>query len=756
MADLKDVKLAYSSAQKRIRVELPVSVCKLSKTPPQDLIDRASGKFESELQQGHIDAYILYQDLFFDLWGKLHELFKEKNSERVLSVMLGEGFRKVEELTVKDAKDPERTSCLMTLTGDANQMTNIRFDWLLAQMRDHCQKKGFPPPHEAQVKGAWLRATQGKKIEELPIGISPEPEKDLEKGYKMLANRSRGEVSIVIHDHTIFREKERLNEIIHACKETARKLSDEKTEYQFLKEDVTQALKACLHGPELFGVGMPLVMLVATSRKAAKKKPKSAANASTKQESYPGAGFLEIDVDEEGLEASIASFSLEWYQSSSGFTPDDVWLRNELKRLGLKVENEKNLAQIQKGLKECQDVTGMVITKGTPGTPPSGAFLHKSYLDMKMDDDSTEDLRDAQGRNVVQPGDLVFEVRYKNPGKPGKNVYGETTPIPEGDPLVVDIGPGIDLREGGRYFATIEGMPLFEDNQLSISQVYHHRGNINLKSGNVYFNGPARIEGNIESGATVMVKGDLTVTGSVEGAFVRSGGSITVKNGIVTTERGRVQARENIHSNYIGNSNIICGGDLFVRKAALNSQIIVGGNINLEKKEGTLAGGQISCRGNISAGKVGFPKGDKTYILAGVDWRTELSLQTKRNRLKRLKEAEDTDRKAMRELIRKKAAQMTAKHKAQKDELQERVTKIRGINDKLLEQIQKLEEMVNWDKDVKIYAHELLCTNVEITVGGTQVKVPGDVAGVFVSAKRSRGSYVHPIEEDEEGQDEAS
>ena len=246
-----------------------------------------------------------------------------------------------------------------------------------------------------------------------------------------------------------------------------------------------------------------------------------------------------------------------------------------------------------------------------------------------------------------------------------------------------------------------------------------------------------------------MVKGDLTVTGSIEGAFVRSGGSITVKEGISTSESGRVQARENITADFIGNSNVTCGGDLKVKKAVLNSQIIVGGSIYVNKNDGTLAGGEISCRGDISVGKLGFPKGDKTIISCGIDWRAELTLRIRKGRLQKVKAVNEEDRKALRELIRKKGAQLTAKHKENIERLKERLQRQRTIMDNISDKISSAEKLLNWDKEVKIYVHEVLSSNVDITVGGTQVSVPGDVAGVMISSVRHRGSFIQPIEEDQ-------
>lgn len=757
-----DIKLAYSGAQRKIRIDFPGVACLKSDEPPETIIERAKAKLESEKAQGSIDFYEFYENVLHDLWQQVRQEGKTSPAlGKTINLTLGAGAKDIPEIEVAEPSD-EKSLFNLSFNASSVMINNWRFEWVMLNidklLRDIDIKGKL---HMAQIRGAWLRACEDEKITDLPISLVSDVNKS-EKPFYLMANKNRGEVALAIYDHTILSDKSQLNLILKTASDGVKKMAKNTgDQYQFLKNDLASELRSALLGPELVGVNLPLIILVGLKEKPkasekekistnARKNSKNKKKISPPDESYPGMGHLNILVSDDNLEAYIVEFNMELYRDDNSFVLDSEWINKEIDRYGIKVDNEKNIAAILAAILDKQDISGMYIAQGHLGKASTKPYIYSVYKDAQIkEDDEVKDIRDMQGKNTVKPGDLVFEVRYRVPGNPGIDVYGDPITPEPGNAMVIDIGPGIELREEGKYYATEEGQPVLEDKKVSISKLYTHKGDINLKSGNIYFNGPAIIEGNIQAGATVMVKGDLTVKGSIEAAFVRSGGSIIVKEGISTTDQGRIQAREDITADYVGNSKLIAGGDLKVKKAILNSQIIVGGSIFSNKKNGTLAGGQISCRGDISVAKLGFPKGDKTIISSGIDWRAELSLRIRKSRLDRIKKINEVDRKSLRELIRKKGAQLTAKHKKNIEHLKEKLNRERTIMDKIEESISSAEKLMNWDKEVKIFVHEVLCTNVDITIGGTQVPIPGDVAGVVVSTQRYRGSFVQPMDEED-------
>ena len=237
---------------------------------------------------------------------------------------------------------------------------------------------------------------------------------------------------------------------------------------------------------------------------------------------------------------------------------------------------------------------------------------------------------------------------------------------------------------------------------------------------------------------------DIVVHGTIRGGFVRSAGNIEVVEGIITSERGRVQARGNVKAQFIENSNIVCGGDLMVQTAIINSQIICGGAIKMLNRDGVVAGGHISCRDSLVTGNLGFRNGAVTHLNVGVDWKAEVAVRIKSGRIDKLKNRAAEDRSALRELVQKSAAQLTKKHKEMKEELQDRLQRLRKILEKLDEQLKKAEQLLTYNSDSKVYVREILASNVDLHVGGQTVAVANEVAGVAILSKRRRGSYIQP------------
>src|SRR5207253_1196388 len=126
------------------------------------------------------------------------------------------------------------------------------------------------------------------------------------------------------------------------------------------------------------------------------------------------------------------------------------------------------------------------------------------------------ELRDTQNRKTALPGDLIAEVMYRKPPIVGKTVLGKSLLPADNEQLDVAMGDGIEMRELGKYYATVDGVPMVTDNAVAISQILIHEGDVNLRTGNLRFDGPAEIKGSIDSGATVEITGNLIVHGTIK------------------------------------------------------------------------------------------------------------------------------------------------------------------------------------------------------------------------------------------------
>ncbi len=753
------IKISYSATQQRIRAVFPAEVCvELSQLPPE-LFQRAQSKLESEKKNNHIATYKIFHEQATRLWDTVRDYVERGgNRDEKITITIGLGAPELKGLEINPSPD-EKTSLLLTIDAPPAEVAKWNFDWVKIIIEEKMANLGIEKvPHAAQFYSTWHKAARGEMALNTPILLAPVSTDD-SKPYSIIGNKVRKEVYLVIRDPNIFHDTKSVEKILRAANDASAQMSKVLgAPMNFLKDGLIDRFKSAMNGPEKFGFGLPVVLLasVAPASDAPKAKtppasrpaPSNPATAATiDSNDYPGKGLLKIKISEDAMEAVVDSWEMKNYEDETlSLTPE--WVKDEL--VNAKVSfgcDDKLLADVATALSRAEDITGKLVAAGKIPIGAKNPFLYQSFKDSKLTEKHAQvvDIRELQQRNIVRSGDLIGEVRYKNAAVEGMNVKGEVVTPPAGEELVVSLGEGVEMRELGRYYATIDGVPKIEANSVAVNKALVHEGDVNLATGNIRFNGSVEIKGAIDSGAIVDVTGDLIVHGTIRGGHVRVGGTLDARSGIVTGENSLVRVRADVIADFIENSVIICGGNITVKKVMINSKVVAGGQIELNEKTGVLAGGNIACKKFIKTGKLGFPKGAKTIVSAGVDWRAKLAVDIRTTRLDKVMKVNEEDRNALRELARKKEGQKTKKHTDLMDELKERLQKARILIDKMKEHLAKAQASLTYDSESRIFVHETLYTNCTVEVGGVIIPIPTDIAGVEISPKRQRGSHISGI-----------
>lgn len=752
------IKLSYNAAQRRVRIEFSGAQCHALEEAPLDFINRASAKLESEQMQGNIDHFVTYEERFKKVWQAVRQTYTKADASRIKIVLtLGSGGKRYKWLEMKPPVD-DKTAFLLSFNAQSDEIGHAKFDWIKLQLAIMQRKlKLHNRGNLSQIQGAFLRASAGERVKDCPIGLAVSLDDSQGRPYKLLANKARREISLVVFDHHILTSRADLEKLIHQCQQVIEKANqaDPSLHYVLQKDNLMGVIGDARFGAESIGLDLPLTILVGVGSSTAGAGAGSSdtaakAKAATDGGQYPGMGLLKVNVTPDSMQVTAQALDGSVF-NQYGFQPSLTWIQKELARLGITSGlNEGQFEKLREMLEKRTDISGFILATGTPARAGRGPYLHLSYRDIKSAGAENVDMRERAAQDIVKTGDLVAEIRYKVPKSPGRDVFGRDVAAADDEKLEVNVGEGVRAGESGRFYATIDGMVVVEGHGLAVMQQYVHKGDINLKSGNIYFRGPTVIKGSIDGGATVMVTGDLLIEGSVGAAFIRCGGNITVVRGVCTTEKGRIQARGDITADFVENSNVTCGGTLWVKRALLNSNVVAGRAIELDVGSGVLAGGTVACYDYIRTGKLGFPKGNITTCNVGVSSAVEIKVRILTQRITNLENALNIDRQNLRELIRKKPAQLTPKHRAQIDELQNRLQRGRGIMDKLNHRLESAKAALVWNEKARILVYQDLVSNVRLTVGGAFVKVSGEVREVMVSAKRKRGSHIVALEEADE------
>ena len=774
--------MSFNSAQLKVKVEFSKAVCLASKTPPPEIIKKAKERMEQLKAQGAVGFYVLNEKLFNALWQKLMNA-QEKPADASVCFTLAAGAPVLQGIEIGQ---PKNAASLATLSIRAT--AKVASGWTIEALKMNITRSlkalaigGTPNP--AQIHAAFLRVKAGLPVEDMPLAASPvipvDPEKR-KKGFYIAANKNAKEIMLVIQDVRPLIDQSNVDKLIQAIVKASEIFSKETGgKFGVLKNSIFSSIAEAVKGPESLGYDLPLVLLgalhvptmqhqaalPATSDKphlTSLPKPGSLrGRRDTTQEPYPGYGKIQISVASDNMQATIINFDTKLYDNPN-YTINREWLELEMERLNLQPKNnEEHINLVVDAMLRQKSLDGLTLAVGKAAAAGQGPYLHPVYKDAAKPDDekSSEavDIRELQQRAIVRANQKIAEIRYNVPPKPGYDVFNNEIPPPKcEDSISVSVGSDVEERESGRYYALTAGLPVIEECKISLTKALIHEGDVNLRTGNIRFDGPVEIKGSIDSGAVVDVSEDLIVHGTIRSGFVRAGGNISVKGGIITGGQGRIYAKSDIAAEFTENSNITCGGNLTVIKAVLSCDLIVGGSIEVINKDGTVAGGMVSCRNFLKTGHLGFRNGSVTELNIGVDWRSEVAVRIRSARLNKLMRVQMEDKKALRELLGKSKAQMTHRHVDMKKNLQERLKKVRTLIEKTQARLDHAKAGLSYNTDARIYASGQIASNVKLFLGGNVLPVPHDVASLVITARKRRGSHFTTYEEFETSEKNAS
>lgn len=753
------IKLAYLASAFRIKAEITKEQAMSSDRAPADLVQRAGKKFESLKGSGEISCYLIYEERLHEIWQLLRSN-KSIDPKEVISFTLAEGAPDLSPYLQIQLTPQSKSVCNITFKANNAQIKQINVDSIGVTILQMLSERGDERrPNSAQIFGSWLHAAKSKTpIPPQAIGACPPPPSSEEikaKPYSILANKNRGEIVILIRDVGYIVKQMGSQKLLATINDAANNAKAQMgIQFNVLKKELLTSIGHASRGPEAIGSQLPLIILAASIHADAPAQAQTHGETSTqtaKVGSYPGAGKLQIAIKKGGLLATFVNFNNDIYKDNT-FKKNEEWLINEIKSHGIKIEFAKNyFKEILARIAKKDSLEGFTIASGYPSKGGSKPFLNPTYKELPTQEKNLNEdkvnIRSIQQRTSVLEGQLVAEIKYTSAPVIGRDVTGKELEIVRNSELKIDVGEGIIEKEKGRYYAQYEGVPVVTKNSVSLSKVLVHKGDVNLKTGNIVFDGPVEITGNIDNGAEVRVTGDLKVNGSIRNAFVKVGGDIIVSSGITTGTKGLVVSNQDVRAEFIENSNVQCGGNIFVSKVIINSNIICGGSIEIKNKDtGLIAGGSISCRYDLITANFGFREGNKTILNVGVDWKAELSVRIRQKRIEKVQDAQTNDRKALREVMQKKKNQMSQKQEDRKEYYQQRLVKERALLEKLQTHLNQAKANLNYDLDSKALISETLFANIEANIGGSLVIVPQDMAGVALLGKRKQGSRVVSIE----------
>jgi uncharacterized protein len=324
-------------------------------------------------------------------------------------------------------------------------------------------------------------------------------------------------------------------------------------------------------------------------------------------------------------------------------------------------------------------------------------------------------------RNVAQ-GTVLVTRTPATKGIPGVNVLGAPVPCPDGKEAPLRPGKGARLSEDGlTVSAETEGHAVLSpDGRVTVSPIFEIRGDVDTSTGNIDFVGTVVVMGSVSHGFVVRAGQNVEIHGGIDGGTVEAGGDVIVRYGIQGGSKGRVVAGGKIQCRFIENGDIRCHRDLSVSDGILHSRVRCGGKVSLLGRRGSIIGGQIKAKDEVSTRVLGSSLLTTTDVEVGISPETRDELEVVR---RSLKEAEEGLRKAQQavQLLREMEARNPLEFDAARRSMLMKALRsqyhFQGQRDQLTIRKATLEEEVQMTHFGRVRAYDTAYPGVRITIG---------------------------------------
>ncbi|SET40971.1 hypothetical protein SAMN05421676_104327 [Salinibacillus kushneri] len=278
-----------------------------------------------------------------------------------------------------------------------------------------------------------------------------------------------------------------------------------------------------------------------------------------------------------------------------------------------------------------------LIARGLPaeqGRDGKLEFMVNLQSDLTIKEKEELDFREVIKIPTVSSGDSILKVIPKEEGKSGMNVLGEEIKPEPVQEARINPGQNTKWKTDDTIIATMDGQVSQSGNKIHVLPTYEVDHSVDMRSGNVDFNGSVIIRGDVPTGFTVKAKGDIHIFGLVEGAHLDAGGSIFIQKGISAMYKGMIHSGLDVHAKYVNQGKIEAGRDIFVEESIMLSECIAREKVFCQK--GSLIGGHISAGQQIYVKDLGNRLNAETSVYLGEDKKSLEGISHLEERLKEL------------------------------------------------------------------------------------------------------------------------
>lgn len=283
--------------------------------------------------------------------------------------------------------------------------------------------------------------------------------------------------------------------------------------------------------------------------------------------------------------------------------------------------NDKALKEAIDLLNDGYIVENVLICEGTPpvqGKDANIEFLfERPNIKPKLLPNGKVDYKEFTKFILVKKDQLIIKRTPPDKGKDGRDISGNIIKAVEGVDKGIEVVEGVYSNlEKTEYRSKYNGHIILSGNTISVLPMLQINGDVDMRVGNVRFEGTIQVTGNVQSGFIIDAD-DIIVEGIVENADLKARNTIVIKKGIKgVITKGSIKAGGNISVGYCENANIFSGGELSVEKYCFNSNIEAA-TVRAVGKDTIISGGDLRVFSNLHVTNLGSKNSGKMEVNLG-------------------------------------------------------------------------------------------------------------------------------------------
>ncbi|WP_371317599.1 DUF342 domain-containing protein [Aeromonas sp. sif2416] len=235
------------------------------------------------------------------------------------------------------------------------------------------------------------------------------------------------------------------------------------------------------------------------------------------------------------------------------------------------------------------------------------------------------DMRDLGALITVKAGAPLMRRHPATRGIDGFTVTGQTLPARAGKESHMTVGEGscVSAEDPDLLLASRNGLPCHEKSGMRVDEVLSVK-QVDARHGHVIFEGSLLVTGDVMPGMRVQASGDVVIGGFVENGTVVSGGSITVRNGIIGRKQEdndeypcQLSAGGEIHASYAQYARLEADGDIHIQSQLSHCYCRSGQDLRVgdsAMRKGHLIGGISIANRLVMAPVIGASAANRTRL----------------------------------------------------------------------------------------------------------------------------------------------